>query len=133
MKKRNRKWIIGLAIGLFIALVVQDILSNRGPADLQGGFQEIAFVRNEQNKGGVVRIYGYQVSDTLDADYQGCGDLLLHNEYGSLTKVYFFQKGTAMPTSLQLDSPHFDTLQFRHVALYIRGKDGVGRVHRIFK
>src|SRR5690606_17504927 len=114
--------------GVFIAFVLKDLMSNRGPADLQGGFEEIAFVRNEQNKGGIVRIYAFHVSDTVGADYQGCGDLLPHNEYGSLTKVFYFHKGTPAPTSLRLESPHFDTLQFHPVAAYTKGEDGVGRV-----
>lgn len=134
MRKRYRNWLIGLAIGAFIALVMQDLFNNPGPGDLPGGFEELAFVRNEQNKGGIVRIYAFRVSDTAGADYQGCGDLLPHNEYGSVTKVYFFDKNAAStsasaPPKLQLDPPHFDTSQFHPVATYIKGEDGVGRVY----
>lgn len=130
MSKRYRKGIIGLILIAFIAFLVQDILLSRGPANLKGGFEEIAFVRNEQNKGGIVRIYAFGVTDTLGADYLGCGELLPHNDYGSVTTVYFFESGNLAPSLLQLEPPHFDTSKFRPIAVYTKGKDGVGRVKK---
>ena len=132
MVKRYRKLVIGLVVAVFGALLVQDFLQGRGPADLKGGFEEIAFARNEQNKGGIVRIYAFSVADTIDADYLGCGELLPHNDYGSITKAYFFQAGKAAPKSLQLEPPHFDTMHFRPVAVYLKSKDGVGNVSKLF-
>lgn len=128
MRTSNRRIVYGVVISVIIILVVWDVLRNPGPEDLQGDFTEIAFVRNEQNKGGIVRIYAFYVGDTVGADYQGCGDLLPHNDYGSMTKVYFFKKGQPVPESLRLEPPHFDTLRYRPVALYTKGEDGVGRV-----
>lgn len=128
MVKRYRKLLIILAVVVFGTLLVQDFLQRRGPADLRGGFEKIAFARNEQNKGGIVRIYAFRVADTTDADYQGCGELLPHNDYGSMTKAYFFAAGEAAPQSLRLEPPHFDTVQFRPTAVYLKGKDGIGRV-----
>lgn len=130
MVRRYRKLLIGLAVVAFITLLIQDLLRHRGPADLKGGFEEIAFVRNEQNKGGIVRIYAFRVTDTVGADYMGCGELLPHNDYGSITEAYFFESGASAPMSIQLEPPHFDTLQFRPVAVYTKGEDGVGRVKR---
>lgn len=131
MVKRYRKLLIGLAVAVFGALLVQDFLQRRGPADLKGGFEEIAFARNEQNKGGIVRIYAFSVADTIDADYLGCGELLPHNDYGSMTKAYFFEVGKPAPQSLRLEPPHFDTAQFHPVAVYIKDKDGVGNVSKL--
>ena len=128
MVKRYRKLIIGLAAAVFGALLIQDFLQRRGPADVKGGFEEIAFARNEQNKGGIVRIYAFSVTDTLNADYLECGELLPHNDYGSMTTAYFFQAGKAAPQSLQLEPPHFDTTRFHPVAVYLKGKDGMGKV-----
>src|SRR5690606_5995859 len=128
MVRRYRKLIIGAVVVLFGALLLQDFMQRRGPADLKGGFEEIAFARNEQNKGGIVRIYAFSVADTSDADYLGCGELLPHNAYGSMTKVYFFQAGKAVPKSIQLESPHFDTAHFHPVAVYLKSTDGVGKV-----
>lgn len=131
MGKRYRKLYIVSAIVIFAALVVWDALQHRGPSGLDGGFEEIAFVRNGQNKGGIVRIYAFSVTDTAGADYLGCGELLPHNDYGSITKAFFFEAGKAMPHEIQLDPPHFDTLQFRPVAVYTKGEDGVGNVARV--
>ncbi len=128
MVRRYRKLFIGLAIIVFITLLVRDLLCHRGPADLKGGFEEIAFARNEQNKGGIVRIYAFRVTDTVGADYMGCGELLPHNDYGSITKVYFFQSGASAPMAIQLEPPHFDTVQFRPVAIYVKDEGGMGKV-----
>lgn len=133
MVKRYRKLLIGIATVAFIALLVRDILRHPGPSDLNGGFEEIAFVRNEQNQGSIIRIYTFRVADTVGADYMGCGELLPHNEYGSMTKAYFFEPGAPAPMSIQLELPHFDTVKFRPVAVYYKGKDGVGRVKKEFK
>lgn len=130
MNRRHRKGVIGLILLAFIAFLIQDILRSRGPANLKGGFEEIAFVRNEQNKGGIVRIYAFRVTDTLGADYLGCGELLPHNDYGSATTAYFFESGTSAPSLIELEPPHFDTLKFRPIAVYTKGKDGVGRVKK---
>jgi len=128
MIRKYRTLLIGLVVIVFAAFVVGDLLQHRGPADLKGGFREIAFARNEQNKGGIVRIYAFSVEDPTDADYLGCGELLPHNDYGSLTKAFFFAAGTPTPDELTLEPPHFDTLQYHPVAVYIKGKDGTGSV-----
>ena len=88
-------------------------------------------LRNEQNKGGIIRIYAFTVSHPVEADYLGCGDLLPHNDYGSLTKAYFFESGAPAPTTLRLSPPHFDTTRFRPLAVYSKDKDGIGRVERV--
>ncbi|HWK59695.1 MAG TPA: hypothetical protein VNQ80_20300 [Parapedobacter sp.] len=128
MVKQYRKLLIGSVVVVFGTLLVQDFLQRQGPADLKGGFEEIAFARNEQNKGGIVRIYAFSVADTNDADYLACGELLPHNDYGSVTKAYFFRADKATPKSLQLEPPHFDTVRFHPVAVYLKNKDGVGNV-----
>ncbi len=130
MIKRYRKWLLGLAVAVFCTLLVWDVSRNRSPGDLTGGFEEIAFVRNEQNKGGIFRIYAFRVTDTTDADYMGCGNLLPHNDYGSITTAYFFESDKPVPGSLRLEPPHFDTIQYRPVAVYNKGEDGVGQVNR---
>ena len=128
MFKRYRALLLCLVMVVLGTLLVLDFLQRQGPADLKGGFEEIAFVRNEQNKGGIVRIYAFRVTDTAGADYLGCGELLPHNDYGSVTKAYFFQAGHATPQSLLLEPPHFDTTRFHPVAVYLKNKDGAGHV-----
>lgn len=127
-KKRYRTLLLCLVVVVLGALLVQDFLQRQGPADLQGGFKEVAFVRNGQNKGGIVRVYAFSVADTAGADYLGCGELLPHNDYGSVTTAYFFPPGHAMPESLRLEPPHFDTTRFHPVAVYVKSEGGIGRV-----
>lgn len=131
MVKRYRKWLLGLIIAVLCGLSVWDLLGNRGPGDLIGGFEEVAFVRNEQNKGGIIRVYAFSVADTIGADYIGCGNLLPHNDYGSITTAYFFESGKPIPDLLDLEPPHFDTTRYQPVAVYNKGDDGVGKLHKI--
>lgn len=131
MMRRYRNLLVGFGVVVFIALVGRDLLRQRGPSDLKGGFEERAFARNEQNKGGILRVYAFSVGDTSEADYLGCGELLPHNAYGSTTTAFFFASGKPAPQSIQLEPPHFDTLQFTPVAVYIKGPDGLGSVTRL--
>lgn len=126
MTKQNRKWIFAVIIVGIAALILQDSLNQPGPQDLPGGFQEVAFTRNEQNKGGIIRIYAFTVKDPSIANYQACGDLMPHNDYGSFTKVYFFLEGQPAPTTLALEPPHFDPQQYQPIAVYSKGEDGTG-------
>ena len=128
MKGRYRLWLLLLPLVLITVFILWDTLQQPGIRDVVGGFEEVAFVRNEQNKGGIVRIYAFTVSDTTHADYLACGNLLPHNEYGSTTTAYFFEKGKSAPNELQLDSPHFDTSRFHAIARYIRNEKGAATV-----
>lgn len=130
MIRQRRNLLIGSAIIGFLALLSRDLLRQPGPSDMRGGFEEIAFVRNEQNKGGIIRIYAFSVADTTGADYMGCGELLPHNDYSSMTRAYFFEEGPSAALSLGLEPPHFDTVKFRPVAVYCKGEDGIGRVKK---
>lgn len=126
--KRHRKLLVVFVVLAFGTLLALDLLRHPGPSDLKGEFKEIAFVRNEQNKAGIIRIYAFRVSDTTGADYLGCGDLLPHNDYGSLTKAFFFDADGPAPETIRLEPPHFDTTRYDPVAVYTKGKDKVGRV-----
>lgn len=133
MTKRRRNLLTGLAVIAFLALLARDLLRHPGPTDMQGGFEEIGFVRNEQNKGGIIRIYAFSVADTANADYLGCGELLPYNDYSSMTRAYFFEPDSSADLSvlsIRLEPPHFDTVKFRPVAVYYKGEDGVGKVKK---
>lgn len=88
--------------------------------DLPGKFEEVAFVRNEQNKGGIIRIYAVAVGDIGQADFEACADLFPTNDYGSMTKVYFFDKQKPYPTALTIDTPHFDGKQYEAIMILKR-------------
>ncbi|MFD2744462.1 MULTISPECIES: hypothetical protein [Sphingobacterium] len=108
MKSRKIIWFVG-ALSLLLIYFVWDSYSQPNIKDVPGDFEEVAFVRNEQNKGGIVRIYAVTVGDPTQAQYEQCADLFPTNDYGSVTKIYFFDKNGSYPTELTLEEPHFET------------------------
>lgn len=130
MKRRYRLSLLLLVLVLSGVFILRDILLQPGIHNVPGGFEERSFVRNEQNKGGIVRLYAFTVSDTAHADYLACGNLLPHNAYGSTTTAYFFEQGKPTPEKLKLDTPHFDASRFRAIAVYVKNEKGVATVTR---
>jgi hypothetical protein len=125
MKKRT--WWGLLILALLAMLIVYDSLRQPGIAELPGVFEQKAFVRNEQNKGGIVRIYIIQVQEPQKADYEACMDRLPYNEYGSSTTAYFFGPKDSIPLDIQLEAPHFDRQRFPPLAVYIKDENGLIR------
>jgi len=125
MRKNKRVWLIIIPILAILAFMFKDSFTQKSIEDLPGDFKEVAFVRNEQNKGGIVRIYAISVGKPAEADYKACIDLLPVNDYGSSTTAYFFDKNTPYPTSLTLEAPHYDGKQFQ--AIQISKKSGMDK------
>lgn len=117
MKNKKRLWIIIIPIIALMAYMLKDSFSQKSIEDLPGDFKEVAFVRNEQNKGGIIRIYAITVGDTRNADFQACLDLLPVNDYGSKTTVFFFDKNGPAPTTLSIEAPHFDANKYEPILI----------------
>lgn len=120
----SRKLIyIVLATGLFCYLLY-DSFFQPTENDLKGDFKEVAFYRNEQNTGPVLRIYAVTISDTLWTEMETYGNYKPHNKYGN-TKVYFFLNQKPAPTSLFPEEGNFDS-KYREncVAKYEKGSMG---------
>lgn len=94
------------------------------PANLKGSFTEVAFKRNENNSGPVIRIYAITVKEPNGADYKGYGDAMPHTLRGN-TKVFFFDEKGPVPVELKLDFPYFDTLLYKPIQVYERNGAGV--------
>ncbi|QQT26543.1 hypothetical protein [Sphingobacterium spiritivorum] len=121
MKSKNKKaWLLIIPIILIVGFIFKDSLTQKSIADLKGDFKEVAFVRNEQNKGGIIRIYAISVGDIANADYEGAADLFPTNDYGSSTTLYFFDKNFPFPTELTLESPHFDLDKYKSIMIIKR-------------
>lgn len=119
--KGNRKiWFIGVVLILLLGYGIWEAYNQPSIEDLPGNFEEVAFVRNEQNKGGIVRIYAVTVGDLINAKYEACADMFPTNEYGSVTKIYFFDKSAPYPTSLTIEPPYYDTVQYEAVTILKR-------------
>ncbi|AIM37802.1 hypothetical protein ACFX5U_14000 [Sphingobacterium sp. SG20118] len=125
MKKNKRIWLIIVPILAILAFMFKDSFTQKSIEDLPGNFKEVAFVRNEQNKGGIIRIYAISVGNPTEADYKACLDLLPVNDYGSTTTAYFFDQHAPYPTSLTLEAPHYDGNQFH--AIQISKKSGMDK------
>jgi len=121
MQEKSKKlWIIAVPLILILGYFIYDAYSQPSIEDIPGDFTEVAFVRNENNKGGIIRIYAVTVGDQLNAQYDKCADMFPVNDYGSITKVYFFDKNKPFPTSLNLEEPHYDTAKYEAINILSR-------------
>lgn len=120
------KYLIILIVLAFLGWMVLESLTQPGVTDLKGHYQQIAFVRNENNTGPVVRVYAVAVGDTLFEEMQQYGNYMPHTKYGT-TKVYFFLSSQPAPTELSLEGDHVaPPYQANCVAKY--EKDAMGQV-----
>ncbi|HLQ99036.1 MAG TPA: hypothetical protein VK102_01575 [Sphingobacterium sp.] len=119
-KKSTRGWWIIIPLILVLVYFIYDGFTQKGLKDVPGGFKEEAFVRNEQNKGGIIRIYAVSVADIQNAQYDEAADLFPVNDYASTTTVYFFDKNNGYPSELTLEPPHFDTTAYKAISIIKR-------------
>lgn len=120
MKGNKKIWLVAVVLLIGLGYMLWDSFSQPTITDLPGQFEEVAFVRNEQNKGGIVRVYAVTVGDISNAKLDACADLFPTNEFGSVTKIYFFDKSQPYPTTLSIDPPHYDTNQFHAISILKR-------------
>ncbi|MBA9079621.1 hypothetical protein [Rufibacter quisquiliarum] len=129
MSGKKLKYVLG---AVFIGLVlwfIKDAFTQPGVQDLQGGFEEVALYRNENNTGPIQRIYAVTVADTQRAQLQQYGDYMPHTKYGS-TKVYFFLKGEPAPVKVFPGEQNFDA-QFQKNCLAVYEKDAMGQMRLV--
>ncbi|MGN0003614.1 MAG: hypothetical protein ACI35V_09275 [Sphingobacterium composti] len=112
MKNTRKVWLIAIPLIIFLGYMIWDSYSQPSIADIPGDFEEVAFVRNEQNKGGIERIYAVTVGDIANAKYEACAEIFPVNDFNSVTRVFFFDKNKPYPTTLTLEPPHYDTSKY---------------------
>lgn len=118
--KLNRKTLFIILIATFFTYIIYDSFFQPSENDLRGNFTEVAFYRNEQNTGPIVRIYAVTVNDTLWKEMKTYGDYKPHNKYGN-TKVYFFHENQPAPTVLN-ESENFEQKYMENcIAKYEKG------------
>jgi len=103
----SKKRIGAILVFIIVIIIVGSSLTQPGPEDLEVEFEEVHFVRNENNTGPVIRRYLVAISDTIWADLQRYGDLMPYSKLGE-TEVYYFLEGTSLPERLNLQGPPFD-------------------------
>ena len=119
-QKSKKVWFFTIPLICLLGYFIWDAYSQPSIKDLPGDFEEVAFVRNEQNKGGIIRIYAVTVGDPMNAQYDQCADQFPTNDYGSVTKVYFFDKHKPFPTTLNIEEPHYDDKKFEAINIQKR-------------
>lgn len=114
----------GLVIALLVTWIIADAVNEPGVQDLPGNFQQVAFYRNENNTGPIIRLYAVTVSDTLWREMEQYGEFMPHTKYGT-TRVYFFRQGSPVPQQIRPGAEPFDaSLQAYCLARY--EKDAMG-------
>jgi len=106
--------------------IIWTSLSQPGTKELQGNFKEVAFIRNEQNAGPVVRAYAVTVRDTLWEEMRQYGDYMPYTKYGTTT-VYFFLNSAPAPASLSL-TPDIIENEFKPFCIGKYEKSTMGQV-----
>jgi len=120
MNKKKRVWFIAIPIILILGYLIYDSYSQPTLKDLPGQLEEVAFVRNEQNKGGITRIYAVTVGDIAHANYDAAADLFPTNDFNSVTRIFFFDKNKPYPTTLSIDPPYYDISKYEAVQILKR-------------
>lgn len=123
MKLKHILIVLSLAL---IAWFVYDSFSQPGPKDLKGDFKEVAFYRNENNTGPIVRIYAVTASDTLWKEMQAYGNYMPHTKYGN-TKVFFFHNNKPAPEQVKPGNMSVPA-QYQQDVLAVYEKDAMGQV-----
>jgi hypothetical protein len=121
----NKKRMLGFGVAILLVLVFifKDSFFLPDVESLKGEFQEVTFVRNEQNTGPVIRLYVVSVERKEDAQFEAYGDFMPHTKYG-ITKVFFFDKKTPIPRTIAENEPYFDTVRFKPIAKYEKNPMG---------
>ena len=126
MNKRRRKWLAGIAISLLLIWFIADAMNQPGVQDLKGGFREVAFYRNENNTGPIIRIYAVTVADTNWQEMEQYGNFMPHTKYGN-TRIYYFLNTNPLPTEVYPGSENFEA-RFQEFAVAKYEKDAMGQV-----
>lgn len=119
------KHILILAAFVLVGWFIYDSFSLPSVDDLEGDFKEVAFYRNENNTGPIVRVYAVTVADTLWQQMQQYGEFMPHTKYGN-TKVYFFLEGSPVPDKVFAGDQNFEA-QFQEFAVARYEKESMGQ------
>lgn len=102
-------------------IVFSDTLELTQTTNIKGNFKEVAFNRNQNNTGPVLRVYAVSVEFPDSAHFEEYGNAMPHTLMGS-TKIYFFDSHTPIPKTLNfsLNQPAFDQNKFQPIFIYER-------------
>jgi hypothetical protein len=123
---KNKKTYILFAALIAVAVMIWNVIHEPGISDLKGNFKEVAFVRNEQNTGPVIRIYAVTLNGEHWKEMEQYGNYMPHTKYGS-TIVYFFSDKGPFPSQLTLGDSNLEE-SYKKDCLALYKKDGMSQV-----
>ncbi|RAU83674.1 hypothetical protein [Pontibacter arcticus] len=126
MSGQKLKYILAAIAAVLIIWFISDSFSQPGVNDLNGDFKEVAFYRNENNTGPIIRVYAVTVNDTLWQEMEQYGNFMPHTKYGN-TQVYFFSDKNPAPKQVNGTAPYFEE-SFKTLCLARYEKDSMGKI-----
>lgn len=92
---------------VLLVQIVRTSFSNPGMERFSGDFEELAFYRNENNTGPILRVYAIRIkNDVSSENMREFADAQPHTKYGR-TLVYFFSSDLTEKLSLSSTEPYF--------------------------
>lgn len=123
--KKYKNYIYLFSI-LIVIIMIWNAISTPGIKELKGNLKELAFVRNEQNTGPIVRIYAVSIDEENWESMEKYGNYMPHNKYGT-TRVYFFLSKDPFLGTLKIEDENLEKgYQQKCIALY--EKNGMSQV-----
>lgn len=122
--KKYKAYIVLLSVLIIIA-IIWNAITEPGIKDLRSDFKEIAFIRNEQNTGPVIRIYAVSLNSENWKEMEQYGNYMPHTKYGT-TRIYFFLNNTDLPEELSFGEINIAE-RYRKNCIAIYEKDGMSQ------
>lgn len=91
---------------ILLVQIVRSSFSNPGIEAFEGKYEELAFYRNENNTGPVIRIYAVRALDTDEVWMREFAEAQPHTKYGR-TLVFFFSPELKQKVELTPQEPFF--------------------------
>lgn len=122
--KKYKVYILLLSVLIIIA-IIWNAITEPGIKDLKSNFKEIAFIRNEQNTGPVIRIYAVSLNSEDWKEMEQYGNYMPHTKYGT-TRIYFFLNNTDLPEELSFGEINIAE-RYRKNCIAIYEKEGMSQ------
>ncbi len=122
--KKYKIYILAVSVLIIIA-IVWNTLTEPGIKDLKSDFKEVAFIRNEQNTGPVIRIYAVSLKTENWEEMEQYGNYMPHTKYGT-TRIYFFLNNSEIPEELNFGEVNIPE-RYKKNCIAIYEKDGMSQ------
>jgi hypothetical protein len=115
--KKNKIYLFIIS-AIIIVRIFWSVFNTLGINDLDGNLKEIAFIRNEQNTGPIVRVYAVSIDEENWESMEQYGNYMPHNKYGT-TRIYFFLSNNPYRGKLQIEGENIEkSYQKECIALF---------------